>query len=176
MVRRLLPLALALAGPAGCASVAPPPAPARIAMAYAEAGRYAEAAREIELAVRAQPEDVALRRQAAAIQAEAGDLTRAVDHLEVAIRLAPSDPEGWIALGELETRRHNPPDAYVAFRRASALAPEDVRAVSGLAISADSLGFDEEADRAYARWAALERERGSEAPERGSATPQPKRP
>ena len=164
MVRRLLPLALALAAPAGCTSVAPPHAAAEIAMAYADAGRYAEAAREIELAVRAHPEDVTLRRQAAGIQAEAGDLARAVDHLEVAIRLAPSDPEGWIALGELETRRRNPPDAYVAFRRASSLAPEDVRAVSGLAIAADSLGFDEEADLAYARWTALERERDPKAP------------
>jgi Flp pilus assembly protein TadD len=168
MVRRLLPLALALAAAAGCASDAPVLDAAGIARAYAEAGRYAEAAREIELAVRARPEDVLVRRQAAAIQAEAGDLARAVDHLEVAIRLAPSDPESWIALGELETRRRNPPDAYVAFRRASALAPEDVRAVSGLAIAADSLGFDEEADLAYARWAALERERDP-------ATPPPKR-
>ena len=159
MVRRLLPLALALAAVAGCASHAPPQDAAAIAKAYAEAGRYAEAAREVELAVRASPEDPLLRRQAAAIQAEAGNLALAVDHLEVAIRLAPSYPEGWIALGELENRRHNPPDAYVAFRRASALAPDDVRAVSGLAITADSLGFDEEADRAYARWAALEGER-----------------
>ncbi len=164
MLRRLLPLALALAAGSGCASVAPPRDAAGIARAYAEAGRYAEAAREMELAVRARPEDAVLRRQAAGIQAGAGDLTRAVDHLEVSIRLAPSDPEGWIALGELEMQRRNPPDAYVAFRRAASLAPEDVRAVSGLAIAADSLGFDEEADLAYARWAALERERDSEAP------------
>ena len=164
MVRRLLPLALALAAVAGCAIDAPPRDAAGIARAYAEAGRYAEAAREIELAVRARPEDAALRRQAAGIQTGAGDLARAVDHLEVAIRLGPSDPESWIALGELETRRRNPPDAYVAFRRAASLAPEDVRAVSGLAIAADSLGFDEEADLAYARWAALERERDPEAP------------
>src|SRR5262245_21360199 len=90
MIRRLL--ALALAAPAGCTSVAPPHAAVKTAMAYSEAGRYAEAAREIELAVRANPEDVALRRQAAELQAEAGDLARAVDHLEIAIRLAPSDP------------------------------------------------------------------------------------
>ena len=164
MVRRLLPLALALALFAGCGSAPPLRDSAQVAAAYAEAGRYAEAAREIELAVRARPEDATLRRQAAAIQADAGDLARAVDHLETAIRLAPSDPEGWIALGELENRRHNPPDAYVAFRRAAKLAPKDVRAVSGLAIAADSLGFDDEADLAYARWAALEREADPTAP------------
>jgi len=159
MIRRLLPLALAFAAAAACASVAPLRDAESIAMAYAEAGRHAEAAREIELAVRARPEDAALRRQAAGIQTDAGDLARAVDHLEVAIRLAPSAPEGWIALGELETRRHNPPDAYVAFRRAAELAPQDLRAVSGLAVAADSLGFDEEAERAYAAWAELERAR-----------------
>jgi Flp pilus assembly protein TadD len=164
MARRLLPLTLALAAAAGCASVERTTDAEQIAAVYAEAGRFPEAAREIELAVRARPEDVALRRRAAALQAEAGNLPLAVDHLEVAIRLGPSDVESWIALGELETRRHNPPDAYVAFRRAAALAPRDVRAVSGLALAADSLGFDEEADGAYARWAELERERDPEAP------------
>jgi Flp pilus assembly protein TadD len=144
---------------AGCASDAPPSDPAAIATAYAGAGRYAEAAREIELALRARPEDAELRRQAARIQAEAGNLARAVEHLEVAIRLRPGEAESWIALGELESRRDNPPDAYVAFKRASELAPQDLRAVSGLAVAADRLGFDEEADRAYAAWAELERER-----------------
>ena len=166
MIRRLpLPaLTLALAAAAGCASVERPSDAEAVATTYAQAGRYEEAAREIELAVRARPEDAALRRRAAGLQAEAGNLPLAVDHLEVAIRLGPGDAESWIALGELETRRHNPPDAYVAFRRAAQLAPRDVRAVSGLALSADSLGFDEEADGAYARWAELERERDPEAP------------
>ncbi len=164
MARRLPRLALALTLAAGCASVGPANDAASIATAYAEAGRFVEAAREIELAVRARPEDADLRRQAASIQANAGNPTRAVDHLEVAIRLGPGNAESWIALGELETRRRNPPDAYVAFRRASELAPDDLRAVSGLALAADSLGFDEEADLAYARWAELERERGLSVP------------
>jgi Flp pilus assembly protein TadD len=164
MRRRLLPLVLAVTAAAGCASVERPSDAEAIATAYAEAGRYAEAAREIELAVRARPEDAALRRRAAGIQAEAGNLPVAVDHLEVAIRLVPANAESWIALGEVETRRRNPPDAYVAFRRAASLAPDDVRAVAGLAIAADSLGFDEEADGAYARWAELERARDPEAP------------
>jgi Flp pilus assembly protein TadD len=165
MARRLLPLALALAA-AGCASVGTPNDPAAIAGAYAKAGRFAEAAREIELAVRARPEDPALRREAARIEADAGNLALAVEHLEVAIRLAPGDAESWIALGEVENRRRNPPDAYVAFRRASELAPRDVRAVSGLALAADNLGFDEEADHAYARWAELESERTRRPPPR----------
>jgi Flp pilus assembly protein TadD len=155
MSRRLLPFALALA--LACASDAPTTDPAEIARAYAGAGRHEEAAREIERALRARPGDAGLRREAAHVQAGAGNLARAVEHLEVAIRLEPREPESWIALGELENRRHNAPDAYVAFKRAAELAPRDVRAVSGLAVAADGLGFDDEAERAYATWAELER-------------------
>jgi Flp pilus assembly protein TadD len=151
--------ALAAALAAGCASVEKPSDPTEIAKAYAEAGRFPEAAREIELAVRAHPHDPELRRHAASIEASAGNLSLAVDHLEIAIRLAPRDAEMWISLGQIEMRRRNPADAYVAFRRAIDIAPRDLRAISGLAVSADSLGFDEEADLAYARWAELERER-----------------
>jgi tetratricopeptide (TPR) repeat protein len=157
MIRRLAALALGLSCAAGCASNEVPNRPEEIAMAYAKAGRHPEAAREIELAVRAQPENVALRQHAASIQADAGDLDKAVEHLEVAIQLAPFDPESWIALAELEKRRGSPADSYVAYRRAAELAPDDLRAVSGLALAADSLGFDEEADRAYARWTELQR-------------------
>ena len=82
----------------------------------------------------------------------------------MAIRLSPRNPESWIALGEIENGRQNVPDAYVAYRRAAELAPGDIRAVSGLALAADSLGFDEEAEGAYARWAELEREQDGESP------------
>ena len=155
MLPRLAPLALALLCAAGCATSGSPHDAGGIAMAYAKAGRHVEAAREIELAVRVQPENVALRQRAASIQAGAGNLAKAVEHLEVAIRLGPSDPESWIALGSIEKRRGSASDAYVAYKRAAELAPEDLRAVSGLALSADSLGFDEEADRADARWTEL---------------------
>jgi Flp pilus assembly protein TadD len=132
--------------------------PGAVAAAYAETGRYDEASREIERAVRTHPRNAALRRQASDIYANSGNLDRAIAHLEVvAVQIAPGDPQAWIVLGELENRRHNVADAYVAFRRATQLAPEDIRAVSGLALAADSLGFDEEAEAAYASWAELER-------------------
>ena len=128
-----------------------------VAAAHATAGRHDEAAREIELAVRAHPRNPALREQAARIHAQGGDLVRAIGHLEVvAVDLRPDHADAWIAIGELETRRNNIADAYVAFRRAAQLAPEEIRAVSGLALSADSLGLDDEAEAAYARWARLE--------------------
>jgi tetratricopeptide (TPR) repeat protein len=147
----------------GCASP-PPPDPGAVAAAYAEAGQYEEAAREIDLAVRAPPRDVQLRKQAARIHERAGNMGRAVGHLEAAIQLAPSDPEIWIALGDLETQRDNTADAYVAYRRAAELAPREIRAVAGLALAADHLGFEEEAEAAYARWSALEAELGTKSP------------
>jgi Flp pilus assembly protein TadD len=96
------------------------------------------------------------------MHARAGNLDRAIGHLEVALQLAPDDPTVSVQLGVLEQRRGNLPDAYVAFRRASQIDPENLEAVSGLALSAEALGFEEEANDAYARWAEIERERGIE--------------
>jgi tetratricopeptide (TPR) repeat protein len=151
-----LPIGFALlALLAGCAT--PPPAdPGAVAAAYAAKGRYDEASREIELALRTRPNDLALRRQAAEIYERAGNVEKAIGHLEAAIEIAPEDAETWIRLARLERGRGNVDDAYVAYRKAEKLAPDDVRAVSGLALTADSLGFTEEAQRAYARWAELE--------------------
>jgi tetratricopeptide (TPR) repeat protein len=148
---------IVLAAVAGCVEL-PARDPGRVAAAYAAAGRYDEAAREIELAVRSHPKDVRLRQQAARIHEQASQPAEAVGHLEIAIELAPGNAQSWILLGELENERDNVADAYVAYRRAAELAPDDIRAVSGLALAADSLGFDDEANHAYARWAELERE------------------
>lgn len=141
------------------------PDPGAVAAAYAAAGRYAEAAREADLAVRSHPRDVALRRRAAEYHAQAGQVERAIDHLELVVsQLAPQNAGAWVQLADLERKRENITDAYVAYRRAAELAPDDIRAVSGLALTADSLGFDDEARAAYARWAELERSYDREGP------------
>lgn len=154
-MERLRPLlltgiALALA----CASG--PPAPQTAAEAYLDAGRFVDAAREADAAVRRDPGNAELRQLAARAHAGAGSSERAIDHLEEALEVAPSDPETSILLGEIEQGRENIEDAYVAFRRATQLAPDDIRAWSGLALSAEALGFEEEAAQAYAEWARLE--------------------
>jgi len=156
-----LALGLAAAGglALGCAST-PPRDPGALAATYASQERWPEAAREIELAIRANPEDASLRRRAARIYQRAGNVEKGIGHLEVGIQIAPEDPELWIRLGGLENARANLPDAYVAYRRAAELAPTDIRAVSGLALAADSLGFEAEAESAYALWAELERDQG----------------
>jgi tetratricopeptide (TPR) repeat protein len=138
-----------------CAGPPTSSAPGDIAAAYQSAGRLQEASREIELAIRVRPRDVSLRRQASRIYLEADRPDRAIEHLESAIQVAPRDGALWIDLAEIERDRQNIADAYVAYRRASTLAPTDLRAVSGLALAAENLGFSEEASAAYARWAEL---------------------
>lgn len=133
-----------------------------IAAAYAKSGRFHAAAREIDLAVRARPRDLALRRQAAQIHFSAGNTDRAIGHLETATQFAPQDVGVWVDLGDIERNRENVSDAYVAYRRASELEPNDLRAVSGLALTAQDLGFDAEAEKALARWAELENAAGGE--------------
>ena len=63
-------------------------------------------------------------------------------------KLSPEEAESWILLGKIENDRENVADAYVAYRRAAELAPDQIRAVAGLALAADSLGFEEEAEEA----------------------------
>jgi Flp pilus assembly protein TadD len=150
-------LTLSLLG--ACASPGPSEPQHEIELQLAE-GRYLEAAREAESAVRRDPDDPTLRILAGRAHAGAGNLNRAIDQLEMAHQMSPNDPEISILLGGLEQQRENVPDAYVAFRRATRLAPNDIRGWSGLALSAEALGFEAEAVDAYARWAELEREQG----------------
>ena len=150
-----LSFVLACAGPTGS------PPPGDIAATYTKVGRLDEASREIEVAVRTHPEDVSLRRQAARIYTQTGHTDRAIGHLESAIQLAPRDESLWIELADLELDRKNVADAYVAYRAAAKLEPTNLRAVSGLAITAEDLGFTEESRAARARRAELERMLGS---------------
>ena len=141
----------------GCAIHSPTDDLRDLARTHAEAGRQAEARLAIEEAVRLAPDDVRLRREAARIAGDGGDADLALAHLELALGHAPNDASLWIHMAELERERENFADAYVAYRRASELAPKDLRAVSGLALVADQLGFEEEAREAYARWNELTR-------------------
>jgi Flp pilus assembly protein TadD len=167
---RLYLSALALASSTGCAAPALREEPDALARALAAEGRFAEAAAEIERAVEEDPDDPELRREAARIEWLAGDMPRGILHLEEALEQEPGNAELWLDLGIMEQSRENLQDAYVAFRRASELAPDDLRAIAGLALTADGLGFDEEAAAAYARWNELEgRDPAREAP--GGAAP-----
>jgi tetratricopeptide (TPR) repeat protein len=149
-----------LAALCACGSPKPPPGPEQLAETYLAAKRYPEALRESEKLVRLQPRNIEYRLLAARANEGMGDTQRALSHLEMAQEIAPSDAEPNILIGELEQRLQNPDDAYVAFRRATMLAPDDQRAWRGLALTAEALGFQSEAERAYARWAELEKMQG----------------
>jgi predicted Zn-dependent protease len=157
---RIHSTAIVLGFALACAGTPGSPLPGDIAATYTNAGRHDEASREIELAIRTHPEDVSLRRQAAQIYTQMGRTDRAIGHLESAIELTPRDESLWIELADLELGRKNVADAYVAYRAAAKLEPTNLRAVSGLAITAEDLGFAEESRAARARWAELERRLG----------------
>jgi tetratricopeptide (TPR) repeat protein len=158
---RFCSAAIVLSFALACASSPGSPLPGDIAATYAAAGRLDEASREIEVAIRMHPRDVSLRRQAARIYTQAGHTDRAIGHLESAIERTPRDESLWIRLADLELDRENVADAYVAYRTAAKLEPTDLRAVSGLAITAEGLGFAEESRAALARRKELERRLGS---------------
>ena len=159
--QRILALALGVAAAVYLGSACATPNPTRDlrdrARTNAASGNYTEAAAAIEQAVELSPNDPSLRREAAQFATRAGNNDRALAHLEAALRSKDDDPSLWTDVAELERDRQNYADAYVAFRRAAELDPEDVRAVSGLALIADHLGFEEEARDAYTRWNELER-------------------
>jgi tetratricopeptide (TPR) repeat protein len=156
--RLAAPVAL-VAALVACASPKPV-GPDQIALAYLDAGRYEDAQREAEKLVQIQPHNVEFRLLAARANEKAGDTARALSQLEMAQELAPEDAEPNIRIGELEQRLGRTDDAYVAFRRATTQAPDDLRAWRGLALTAEALGFDAEAEHAYARWAQIEKAQG----------------
>jgi tetratricopeptide (TPR) repeat protein len=137
-----------------------PPGRGSVVDAYIAGGRTLEAVRESERMVRAQPRDAELRLIAARANVAQGDLDRALVHLEMAAELDPSSGEAVIQIGEIEQRRQRIDDAYIAFRRAISIAPNDLRSWKGMALTAEALGFEAEAEKAYARWAELEKEQG----------------
>jgi tetratricopeptide (TPR) repeat protein len=154
-------LTACIAAGLACAPKPPPKAsPGALAEQYLEQGNALEAVRESERLVRANPKNAELRMVAARANQAQGDLDRALVHLEAAAELDPANGEAMIRIGEIEQQRQNMDPAYIAFRSAIRLAPDDVRAWKGMALTAEALGFEAEAEKAYARWAELEKAQG----------------
>ena len=141
------PLIAALALAAACTG-APREAthPGAVAATYAESGRWVEAAREIEIALRRHPADPELLLQAAAIYEQLGASTQAAAALEAATRSAPRDPAVWAAWAAFEERRGRVDSAYVAWRRAYALAPTDPAVAASFGRAAERAGLDADAE------------------------------
>jgi predicted Zn-dependent protease len=154
---RIFSATIVLSFALACATPPSTPLPGDIAATYTKVGRLDEASREIEIAIRTHPKDVSLRRQAVQIYAQNDHTDQAIGHLESAIQLTPRDESLWVELADLELARENVADAYVAYRAAAKLEPTNLRAVSGLATTAEDLGFTEESRAARSRWAELER-------------------
>ncbi len=119
----------------------------RLSEQYAAEGRYTEALREVEIALRRNPAQPALLLESAALYESLGAPTRAAQALEEAVRLEPHDPAMWVALGDLEMRRERIDSATAAYRRARALDPLDPGTLRRFAVAAERAGvFDEAAE------------------------------
>jgi tetratricopeptide (TPR) repeat protein len=154
-------LVACVAAAAACESKPPPkPSPGALVEQYLAQGNRLEAMRESERLVRANPRNAELRMVAARANEAQGDLDRAMEHLAVAEELDPTNGEAVIRMGEIDQKRNRMDDAYISFRRAISVAPNDVRAWKGMAMTAEALGFDAEAEKAYTRWAELEKAQG----------------
>ena len=118
---------------------------------YIQAGRLREAVSESESAIKANPNDLTARRILGRIFSRlVGDpqtrglneemLKRATEQYGKITELDAEDAESWMMLGRLHKIAQNSVDAKIAYEKALALDPENVDALSGLALVLADVG------------------------------------
>jgi tetratricopeptide (TPR) repeat protein len=95
------------------------------AVAQYEAGRYAEAAAELEGLLPHAPDSFSIHELLGLSYASLSQDTKALPHLEAAVRLQPVSAEARTSLATLLSRMGKPQLAGEQFRKALALAPQD---------------------------------------------------
>jgi tetratricopeptide (TPR) repeat protein len=118
---------------------------------YIQAGRLREAVTESEAAIKANPNDLTSRRILGRIFSRlVGDpqtrglneemLKRATEQYTKITELDAADGDSWMMLGRLHKIAQNSVDAKIAYEKALALDPENVDALSGLALVLADVG------------------------------------
>lgn len=118
---------------------------------YIQAGRLREAVSESEAAIKANPSDLTARRILGRIFSRlVGDpqtrglneemLKRATEQYTKITELDAGDADSWMMLGRLHKIGQNSVDAKIAYEKALALDPENVDALSGLALVLADVG------------------------------------
>lgn len=118
---------------------------------YIQAGRLREAVRESEEALKANPNDLTARRILGRIFVRlVGDpnqrglnqkmLEQATEQYKKITELDPADTDSWLMLGRLHKMAQNSVDAKVAYEKVLAAEPENVDALSGLAMVYSDVG------------------------------------
>jgi tetratricopeptide (TPR) repeat protein len=95
------------------------------AVAQYEAGRYTEAAAELEVLLPHAPDSFSIHELLGLTYASLTQDKRALPHLETAVRLQPDSAEARTSLATLLNRMGKPQLAGEQFRKALALAPQD---------------------------------------------------
>ncbi len=118
---------------------------------YIQAGRLREAVTEAEAIIKANPSDLTSRRILGRIFSRlVGDpqtrglneemLKRATEQYVKITELDPADADSWMMLGRLHKIAQNSVDSKQAYEKALALDPENVDALSGLALVLADVG------------------------------------
>jgi tetratricopeptide (TPR) repeat protein/mono/diheme cytochrome c family protein len=105
----------------------------QLALAYAQSGRYADAAQQLKDALRLSPADPQIHAMLSQVVEATGDLRQAIAEQREALRLNPSDADGWNNLGVLEARAGNSAAAREDFEHALRIAPDHAAAKANLA-------------------------------------------
>jgi len=122
-----------------------------LAAGWRARGRFAEALTELEKALKAAPDRLAVRAMLARTYEDLGDLKRAREQYSEIFRLDPDRLESHLQLASAYERQGEPGRALERYESAAALAPESEEARLRLAGFYESLGRWPDARREYER-------------------------
>ncbi|RMG47660.1 MAG: tetratricopeptide repeat protein [Acidobacteria bacterium] len=128
---------------------------ANLGLAYMRAGRYPEAARELEAAVELVPDYAIAHNNLAAVYERQGNLTRALAHYQRALDIEPGQLESRINVGSLLVRLGDRERGLAILRAAAARHPRFEPAVAALAAALEEVGDEGTALALLARAEAL---------------------
>ena len=119
------------------------------------AGMYRDAVLELEAALAGEWDNPDYLRWAAEARAAEGDYKSALVRLRYLAALEPENAEALLRSGDVALLAGEPEQAEAAFMGAGEIAPDDARAVEGVARSARARGDFERSERHYDRLLAL---------------------
>jgi tetratricopeptide (TPR) repeat protein len=96
-----------------------------IARKAADAGRFPDARKAYEEAIKSSPQSQFLYRELASVERRQGDLVAALAHAQQAIELDPGDARALLVAGEIHESRGDFAAALESFRASAALEPSD---------------------------------------------------
>ena len=118
-------------------------------MELEKVGRYAEAIREHETALSADPDNVQIHLNLIRLYGQTGDPAKARQHFEAAIKLNPGRPDAWYDYGVLLFHEKEYAEAEKAYRRALEINPYYAEAHHNLGVIEEQRGALDDAAKHF---------------------------